>query len=72
MSQLVFKHRELPFLLLAIILLALIYNGYLDKYPWIIYLTIILIPTWIILGARNRKRNTTDYPNTQCLHSAIK
>jgi len=64
MTQLTIKQNEFPFLLAAIILLALIYNGYLDDYPWIIYATIIIIPTWIILGTRNRKRNTPDYPNS--------
>ena len=63
MTQLTIKQGELPFLLAAIILLALIYNGYLDNYQWVIYATIIIIPIWIILGARNRKRNTIDYPN---------
>ena len=59
MTHLTIKPRELPFLLAAIILLALIYNGYLDNYPWIIYTTIIIIPLWIILGTRNKNTKKT-------------
>ena len=59
MTHLTIKQRELPFLLAAIILLALIYNGYLDNYPWIIYTTIIIIPLWIILGTRNKNTKKT-------------
>jgi hypothetical protein len=44
MTRLTIKQSELPFLLAAIILLALIYNCYLDNYPWIIWLTIMIIP----------------------------
>jgi hypothetical protein len=52
MSQLTIKPRELPFIFAAIILLALIAEGYLDQHRWVILLTILAIPTWIILGRR--------------------
>ncbi|MFH2111194.1 MAG: hypothetical protein ABIJ47_08055 [Candidatus Bathyarchaeota archaeon] len=55
MTQLSIKPRELPIIFAALILLALITEGYLDQHQWIIWLTIAAIPTWIILG----KRKTT-------------
>jgi hypothetical protein len=36
MSQLTIKPRELPFIFAAIILLALIAEGYLDQHRWVI------------------------------------
>jgi len=53
MSQLTIKPRELPVIFLALILLALISEGYLDQHQWVIGLTIVTIPIWIILGRKN-------------------
>ena len=55
MSQLTIKPREIPLIFLALILLALMSEGYLDQYPWIIWLSIVAIPAWIILGRRTAK-----------------
>jgi len=52
-TQLAIKPRELPIVFLALILLALIAEGYLDQHRWIILLTILAIPAWVILGRRN-------------------
>lgn len=61
MTQLTIKPRELPIVFLALILLALIAEGYLDQHQWVIWLTILAIPTWIILGRRKaaQKPDTT-------------
>ena len=45
MNQLTIKPRELPIVFLALILLALIAEGYLDQHQWVIWLTILAIPT---------------------------
>ncbi len=55
MSQLVFKPRELPAILVAVIIIALIQAGYLDQHQWVIWLVIAAIPAWLILGRRKAK-----------------
>ena len=62
MAQLTIKPRELPIIFLALILLALISQGHLDQHQWVIWLTIVAIPTWIILGKRTMAK--TSSPNT--------
>ncbi len=49
MSRLVFKPRELPAILAAVIIIVLIETGYLDQHQWVIWLIIAAIPAWIIL-----------------------
>ena len=65
MTQLTIKPHELPIIFTIIIIIVLIGNGYLDTHQWLLWIIILAIPTWIILGARNRKRPTADYPNTK-------
>ena len=62
MTQLTIKPHELPIAFAIIIIIALIGSGYLDQYQWLLWIIIIAIPTWIILG-RNQKRPTPDYPH---------
>lgn len=58
MSQLTIKPREIPIIFLALILLALISESYLDQHQWVIWLTIAAIPTWIKHNERACKRST--------------
>lgn len=55
MSRLVFKPRELPAILVAVIIIALIQSGYLDQHQWVIWFIIAAIPAWVILGRRRAK-----------------
>ena len=65
MSQLTIKPRDIPIIFAAIILIALIAEGYLDQHQWVIWLTIAAIPTWIILGKRKAaQKPDTSPPNT--------
>ena len=69
MTQLTIKSYELPIIFVAVIIIAIIAEGYLDQYQWLLWLIILAIPTWII-HSRNQKRNTTDYPNQISLHQS--
>ena len=63
MSRLVFKPRELPAILIAVIIIALIKAGYLDQHQWAIWLIIAAIPTWVILGRRQTQKNAKQIPS---------